>query len=74
MLIFDMMMTFSFERVFRLCQCQLLDDDDDGNNDNNDDDDILTCACSPALADARKPAPDVFASSDDYYGQNQWLW
>ena len=47
------------------------DDDDDGNNDNNDDDDILTCACSPARADARKPAPDVFASSDDYYGQNQ---
>ena len=41
------------------------DDDDNGNNDNNDDDDILTCACSPARPDARKPAPDVFASSDD---------
>ena len=39
-------------------------------NDKNDDDDILTCACSPALADARKPAPEVFAStSDDYKGQ-----
>ena len=30
-----------------------------------EDDDILTCACSPALPDARKPAPDVFASASD---------
>ena len=45
------------------------DADDEGDDDGGNDDDILTCAWSPALADARKPAPDVFAStSDDYKG------